>query len=32
MPDRAVTQYDKEDVEQLGLVKIDLLSLRTLAW
>ncbi|HEX5040987.1 MAG TPA: PHP domain-containing protein [Candidatus Limnocylindria bacterium] len=30
MPDRVVTQYDKEDVEQLGLVKIDLLSLRTL--
>ncbi|MDP9244534.1 MAG: error-prone DNA polymerase [Chloroflexota bacterium] len=30
MPHRVVTQYDKEDVEQLGLVKIDLLSLRTL--
>ena len=30
MPDRVVTQYDKEDIEQLGLVKIDLLSLRTL--
>jgi DNA polymerase III alpha subunit len=30
MPDRVVTQYDKEDVEALGLVKIDLLSLRTL--
>jgi DNA polymerase III alpha subunit len=30
MPDRVVTQFDKEDVEQLGLVKIDLLSLRTL--
>jgi len=30
MPNRVVTQYDKEDVEQLGLVKIDLLSLRTL--
>ncbi|HET8586732.1 MAG TPA: hypothetical protein VFM74_02545, partial [Candidatus Limnocylindria bacterium] len=30
MPGRVVTQYDKEDVEQLGLVKIDLLSLRTL--
>ena len=26
MPNRVVTQYDKEDVEQLGLVKIDLLS------
>jgi error-prone DNA polymerase len=30
MPGRVVTQFDKEDVEQLGLVKIDLLSLRTL--
>ncbi|MEO6578504.1 MAG: hypothetical protein ABIO99_06365, partial [Candidatus Limnocylindria bacterium] len=30
MPNRVVTQYDKEDIEQLGLVKIDLLSLRTL--
>ncbi len=30
MPNRVVTQFDKEDVEQLGLVKIDLLSLRTL--
>ena len=30
MPDRVVTQYDKEDIEALGLVKIDLLSLRTL--
>ncbi len=30
MPDRVVTQFDKEDVEALGLVKIDLLSLRTL--
>jgi error-prone DNA polymerase len=30
MPKRVVTQYDKEDIEQLGLVKIDLLSLRTL--
>ncbi len=30
MPNRVVTQYDKEDVEQLGLVKIDILSLRTL--
>jgi error-prone DNA polymerase len=30
MPDRVVSQYDKEDIEALGLVKIDLLSLRTL--
>ncbi|HET7686826.1 MAG TPA: PHP domain-containing protein, partial [Candidatus Limnocylindria bacterium] len=30
MPKRVVTQFDKEDVEALGLVKIDLLSLRTL--
>ena len=30
MPNRVVTQFDKEDVEALGLVKIDLLSLRTL--
>lgn len=30
MPGRVVTQYDKEDIEQLGLVKIDILSLRTL--
>jgi DNA polymerase III alpha subunit len=30
MPGRVVTQYDKEDIEALGLVKIDLLSLRTL--
>jgi error-prone DNA polymerase len=30
MPGRVVSQYDKEDIEQLGLVKIDLLSLRTL--
>jgi error-prone DNA polymerase len=30
MPGRVVTEYDKEDVEALGLVKIDLLSLRTL--
>ncbi len=30
MPGRVVTQFDKEDIEQLGLVKIDLLSLRTL--
>jgi DNA polymerase III alpha subunit len=30
MPNRVVSQYDKEDIEALGLVKIDLLSLRTL--
>jgi error-prone DNA polymerase len=30
MPGRVVTEFDKEDVEALGLVKIDLLSLRTL--
>jgi DNA polymerase III alpha subunit len=30
MPGRVVTQFDKEDIEALGLVKIDLLSLRTL--
>jgi error-prone DNA polymerase len=30
MPGRVVTEYDKEDIEALGLVKIDLLSLRTL--
>jgi error-prone DNA polymerase len=30
MPNRVVTQFDKEDIEALGLVKIDLLSLRTL--
>ncbi|MGZ8475848.1 MAG: PHP domain-containing protein, partial [Candidatus Limnocylindria bacterium] len=30
MPGRVVTQFDKEDIQQLGLVKIDLLSLRTL--
>ncbi|MEO8245864.1 MAG: hypothetical protein ABI622_01970, partial [Chloroflexota bacterium] len=30
MPKRVVTQFDKEDIEALGLVKIDLLSLRTL--
>ncbi|MGH7340195.1 MAG: error-prone DNA polymerase, partial [Candidatus Rokuibacteriota bacterium] len=30
MVDRVVSQYDKEDIEALGLVKIDLLSLRTL--
>ncbi len=30
MPGRVVTEFDKEDIEALGLVKIDLLSLRTL--
>ncbi|HET8570075.1 MAG TPA: DNA polymerase III subunit alpha, partial [Candidatus Limnocylindria bacterium] len=31
MPDRSVVQFDKRDVEDLGLVKIDLLGLRTLS-
>jgi error-prone DNA polymerase len=30
MPDRVVTQWDKDDIEDAGLIKIDLLSLRTL--
>jgi error-prone DNA polymerase len=30
MPDRVVVQWDKESVENAGLIKIDLLSLRTL--
>ncbi|MFQ5945988.1 MAG: DNA polymerase III subunit alpha [Anaerolineae bacterium] len=30
MPGRVVTQWDKDDVEDVGLIKIDLLSLRTL--
>ena len=30
MPGRVVTQWDKDDVEDAGLIKIDLLSLRTL--
>lgn len=31
MPGRVVTQYDKEWIEEVGLIKIDLLSLRTLS-
>jgi error-prone DNA polymerase len=31
MPDRNVVQFDKRDVEDLGLVKMDLLGLRTLS-
>src|SRR5256886_1225481 len=31
MPDRSVVQLDKRDVEDLGLVKMDLLGLRTLS-
>ncbi len=31
MPGRVVTQYDKEWMEEVGLIKIDLLSLRTLS-
>ncbi|HUY61565.1 MAG TPA: PHP domain-containing protein, partial [Candidatus Dormibacteraeota bacterium] len=31
MPGRVVVQFSKDDVEDLGLIKIDLLSLRTLA-
>ena len=30
MPGRVVTQWDKDDIEDVGLIKIDLLSLRTL--
>ncbi|MDQ3855861.1 MAG: DNA polymerase III subunit alpha, partial [Chloroflexota bacterium] len=30
-PGRVVTQYDKDDLEDLGLIKIDLLGLRTLS-
>ncbi|GMR11557.1 MAG: error-prone DNA polymerase [Anaerolineae bacterium] len=30
MPGRVVTQWDKDDIEDAGLIKIDLLSLRTL--
>ncbi len=30
-PGRVVTQYDKDDIEDLGLIKIDLLGLRTLS-
>src|SRR5438309_562402 len=31
MPDRNVVQFDKRDIEDLGLVKMDLLGLRTLS-
>ncbi len=31
MPGRVVVQFNKDDVEDLGLIKIDLLSLRTLS-
>jgi len=31
MPGRVVSQYNKDDIEDLGLIKIDLLSLRTLS-
>jgi error-prone DNA polymerase len=31
MPDRVVVQWDKDDVEDVGLIKIDLLSLGTLS-
>ncbi|HEX9268820.1 MAG TPA: DNA polymerase III subunit alpha, partial [Candidatus Limnocylindria bacterium] len=31
MPDRNVVQFDKRDVEDLGLIKMDLLGLRTLS-
>ncbi len=31
MPGRVVVQYDKDDLEALGLIKIDLLGLRTLS-
>ncbi len=30
MPGRVVTQWDRDDIEDAGLIKIDLLSLRTL--
>lgn len=30
-PGRVVTQYDKDDLEDLGVIKIDLLGLRTLS-
>ena len=29
--DEIVTQYDKDDIEKLGLVKFDILGLRTLS-
>src|SRR3982075_35873 len=31
MPDRVVVQFDKDDVEDLGLIKMDMLGLRTLS-
>ena len=31
MPGRVVTQFNKDDIEDLGLIKIDLLGLRTLS-
>jgi len=31
MPGRVVSQWNKEDIEDLGLIKLDLLSLRTLS-
>jgi error-prone DNA polymerase len=31
MPDRNVVQFDKRDIEDLGLIKMDLLGLRTLS-
>jgi error-prone DNA polymerase len=31
MPGRVVVQFDKDDIEDLGLIKIDLLGLRTLS-
>ena len=31
MPGRVVVQFDKDDVEDLGLIKMDLLGLRTLS-
>jgi error-prone DNA polymerase len=32
MPGRVVVQWDKDSVEDAGLIKIDLLGLRTLGW
>src|SRR5207302_4128861 len=31
MPGRVVVQFDKDDVEDLGLIKMDMLGLRTLS-
>ena len=31
MPDRIVTQWDKDSIEDAGLIKFDLLGLRTLS-